>query len=83
MSIIVVGELFFEQIEVTHDYGKDIVEVMRDATCQLTDGLHLLRLSELFVREHSLGNICCGANPVFGAEPLILEQPGLHDGEPY
>jgi len=34
------------KIEVADDGGQQIVEVVRQSTCQLTDGFHLLRLHE-------------------------------------
>src|SRR5205085_1867766 len=38
-----------EKRRVTDDDGKEVVEVMRDPTCKIADGLHLLRLPELFL----------------------------------
>ena len=40
-----------------HDHAEQIVEVMRHTTCQLTDGLDLLRLQQPGLQSPRFGNI--------------------------
>ncbi len=46
----IVGQALAQQIEVAHHSHQKIVEVMRDAAGELADRLHLLRLTQLFLR---------------------------------
>ena len=48
----------FDQLQIAHDDGEKIIEVMGDAAGQLTHGLHLYGLIELGLDSFHLGNIC-------------------------
>ncbi|WP_178932886.1 hypothetical protein, partial [Escherichia coli] len=43
-------EVALGKLQSTKDYGKHIIEIMRDTTGELANRLHLLRLAELFLR---------------------------------
>jgi len=46
-----------EELGVTHDDGQQIVEIVRNATGELPDGLHFLRLRELGLERLLLGDV--------------------------
>ncbi len=50
-------DLGLKQFEISHDDGEQVVEVMRHAARQLTDGFHLLGLLQLFLAGPLLGDI--------------------------
>src|SRR5450759_2898843 len=60
--------------DVAQDAGQQVVEIMGDATCQLADGLHLLRLSELSFRLLALGDVGEGPHTT---NDLITDSLGL------
>ena len=43
------------ELQITHDHGQQIVEVVGDPARQLPDGLHLLRLTERLLSIFQLG----------------------------
>ena len=45
------------KLSVTDDRGEHIVEIVRDSAGQLPDGLHLLRLAELFFEPPAFGHV--------------------------
>ena len=73
----------FDKLQTSQYHGQKMVEIMRDAAGQLADRFHLLRLLQLVPGKRLLGDIRRCADPMLGAEALILEQSGLHDGEAY
>ena len=52
-----IGDGFFQDADRTRDHGQDIVEVMRDATRELADRVHLLRMPQLGFRGLLFGQI--------------------------
>ena len=46
-----------EHLAVAEDDGQHVVEVVRDASCEPPDRLHLLRLAELFLESESFGHV--------------------------
>jgi hypothetical protein len=47
MALRAVGKIRFQQLQVAGDHRQHVVEVMRDATGQLADGVESLRMREL------------------------------------
>ena len=56
---------------VSIDDRQQIVEVVGDASCQLADGLHLLRLPQLLLEEELVRNVLAHAD-VFGDAPPVV-----------
>ena len=52
--------LHFHQPRVPLDHGQDIVEIVRDASCELPESLHFLRLPQLFPETVALRDITHG-----------------------
>ena len=46
-----------DEVDIRHDRGQQIVEIVREAAGQLTHGLHFLRLTELRFHLAPLGEI--------------------------
>ena len=61
---------------VSRDGREQVVEVVRDATGELPDRLHLLRLAELFLELPSLRDVADIEHD--GSDALIVEQVGEH-----
>src|SRR5258706_15111424 len=45
----ILTDVHLRQFRIANDGGKDIVEIMRDATSESTDSLQLLRLPKVFL----------------------------------
>jgi hypothetical protein len=71
------GEVFEQQVGVARDGGEDVVEIVRDPARQPAHGFHLLRLPELLLELHPLGDVAPDAEDFDG--PAVLELGG--DGE--
>ena len=59
-------DFFLQQFGISNNDAKQVIEIMRDAACQLTDSLHLLRLFQ----------------SVFGLalfRHVSMQGPGAHD----
>ena len=54
---VVFGERFAGHLAVTADDGEQVVEVVRDAAGEAPYGLHLLRLDELSLQTHLVGDV--------------------------
>jgi len=55
--LLVAFEVARQQIEIAADHLQQIVEIMRHAAGQLTDGLHLLGLGELVLQRLLFGGV--------------------------
>jgi hypothetical protein len=51
------GDFVEDQVGVAEDRGQQIVEVVSDASGQLTDRLHFLRVAQLFLEAPPFGNV--------------------------
>ena len=68
-------------VEVADDRGQQIVEVVRDATGELADRLHLLRLSQRILGTASLGHVAQDERHEHGAEQQASEARQSRDDE--
>lgn len=68
------------EIQAAENHGQHIVEVVGDASGQLTHGFHLLGLSQLLLGLHALGDLICDTLLQLGVERLEPGQkPGVVD----
>jgi hypothetical protein len=56
----------------SHDHSQQIIEIMRDATCQNTDALQFLCLPQAFFGFSALGNVPANANHAYRAAVIAV-----------
>jgi hypothetical protein len=66
-------EISEQQRAVAHDDSEQVVEIMRNATRQLSDCVHLLRLRQLLLEPHLTGEVAYRVDQHAGRESRSID----------
>jgi hypothetical protein len=70
-SLGVAAHALLQQLQIAHDDGEQVVEIVRDAAGELAHGLHLLRLAELLLHRPTLSDVFLDGDEVGDFVPLL------------
>ena len=70
-SLGIAAHALLQQLQIAHDDGEQVVEIVRDAAGELAHGLHLLRLAELLLHLPTLGDVLLDGDEVGDLVPVL------------
>ena len=83
MDGILIGEVFENKIAVAINGSEQVVEVMSNATGQLSHRFQLLRMAQLFLKRAQVCNVLLGSHHAYSPAVVVGDDFGLLLNQPH